>query len=138
MIFLYYWDSSGNHTLPLPVIRDTRDSIRGIKGKLKVVLSHLEFYLIHAARQIRKNSLRVDPTGKLIKIAWISGFLLQTGRLLLAVNNDRVNEKVFYYELPLCIDKATGWRIVSCNEKNHRPYNKPLLILAFLFYNSIS
>lgn len=73
MIFLYYWDSSGNHTLPLPVIRDTRDSILGIKGKLKVVLSHLEFYLIHAARQIRKNSLRVDPTGKLIKILsiWI-------------------------------------------------------------------
>ena len=31
---------------PLPVTRDTRDSILGIKGKLKVVLFHLEFYLI--------------------------------------------------------------------------------------------
>lgn len=56
---------------PLPVTRDTRDSILGIKGKLKVVLSHLEFYLIRAARQIQKNSLRVDSTGKLIK-SWLN------------------------------------------------------------------
>lgn len=102
-------------TPSLPVSRDTRDSILGIKGKLKVVLSHLEFYLIHAACRIRRNSLRIDPTGKLIKsclnslsrslfpffLSLFSSFPLDSyckeARLFLAVNNDRVKE----HKLPL-------------------------------------
>jgi len=117
MIFLYYWGSSGNHTLPLPVTRGTRDSILGIKGKLKVVLSHLKFYLIHAARRIRKNSLRVDPTGKLIKI-WIL-IAEKQNYFLLSITIAWMRMGSLFMSFHLCIDKITRWTIVACNEKNH-------------------